>query len=255
VTDYARADPLEKSDVDTSRAIGALHVSSYRFARDHYVRPTDVVADIACGSGFAFGILRGHCAQYIGVDLPDNVAQIYSQGRYVGPEACYYGVDLNRDALQLNRLSDVVISFETIEHLNNPVVFLRQLHNVLRGDGLLLLSTPINPDERPVVFKSDHVQEFSRRQVMSMLTQTGFRVQASYSMGIGFGSVIRLLHRCKVEVYRPSFRHQRTFISRWADRFPGLIWLYGRILPYSCLGDTGTNMLLVARKASVGQVR
>jgi len=253
VTDYARADPLEKSDVDTSRAIGALHVSSYRFARDHYVRPTDVVADIACGSGFAFGILRGHCAQYIGVDLPDNVAQIYSQGRYVGPEACYYGVDLNRDALQLNQLSDVVISFETIEHLNNPVVFLRQLHNVLRGDGLLLLSTPINPDERPVVFKSDHVQEFSRRQVMSMLTQTGFRVQASYSMGIGFGSVIRLLHRGKVEVYRPSFRHQRTFISRWADRFPGLIWLYGRILPYSCLGDTGTNMLLVARKASAAR--
>ena len=254
MTDYASADPLGKSDVDTSRAIGALHVSSYRFARDRHVRPTDTVADIACGSGFAFGILRGHCAQYIGVDLPDNITQIYSQGRYVGPEARYYGVDLNRDTLQLNQPVDVVISFETIEHLNDPVVFLSQLYNVLREDGLLLLSTPINPDERAVVFKSDHVQEFSRRQIMSMLKQAGFKTQASYSMGVGFGSVIRFLHRRKVQVYRSSFQYRRTPLSRWADRVPGLIWLYCRILPYSYLGDTGTNMLLVARKASVGRV-
>jgi SAM-dependent methyltransferase len=254
VTDYASADPLGKSDVDTSRAISALHVSSYRFARDRHVRPTDTVADIACGSGFALGILRGHCAQYIGVDLPDNIARIYSQGRYVGSEARYYGVDLNRDTLQLNQPVDVVISFETIEHLNDPVVFLSQLYNVLREDGLLLLSTPINPDERAVVFKSDHVQEFSRRQIMSMLKQAGFKTQASYSMGVGFGSVIRFLHRRKVQVYRSSFQYRRTPLSRWADQVPGLIWLYCRILPYSYWGDTGTNMLLVARKASVGRV-
>jgi len=114
------------------------------------VRPTDTVADIACGVRFRFWNSERTLRQYIGVDLPHNIAQIYSQDRYVGPEACYYGVDLNRDTLQLNQPSDVVISFETIEHLNNPVVFLSQLHNALRDDGLLLLSTPINPTSEPL---------------------------------------------------------------------------------------------------------
>lgn len=36
---------------------------------------------------------------------------------------------------------NVITSFETIEHLKNPMVFLRQVKNLLEDEGLLILST------------------------------------------------------------------------------------------------------------------
>ncbi len=187
------------------------------------------------------------------MDLPENVARILCAGRYVGSDTCHYGLDLNRDPIVLDEPVDVMISFETIEHLNDPLGFLKQLYRATRDGGLLVLSTPLNPGERPVVFKSDHVQEFSYRQMAALLQKAGFQPQEAYSMGLGFGSAIRFLRRFKVNVYRPDFGQRRTRLSRWADRMPGLTWLYCRIGPFGFLGNTGTNMLRVARTAAPGE--
>lgn len=42
---------------------------------------------------------------------------------------------------------DVVVSFETIEHLERPEKFLEEVSRILKDDGLLIISTPVRESE------------------------------------------------------------------------------------------------------------
>jgi len=51
-------------------------------------------------------------------------------------------VDLNKDIPFEDNFFDLVVSVETIEHLENPWHFIRELHRVLRPGGQLIITTP-----------------------------------------------------------------------------------------------------------------
>lgn len=115
------------------------HVGRYRFARD-FVRGRRVL-DVACGEGYgAAALAKAGAASVIGVD--------------VSAEACAharrkYGVDARPgDALDIPLPPgsvDVVVSFETIEHVADPGAFLDQCARVLAPEGTLIVSTPNRP--------------------------------------------------------------------------------------------------------------
>ena len=50
----------------------------------------------------------------------------------------------NAETFKLQQKFDVVISFETIEHLKNPELFLQNVHEVLATNGTFYVSTPIS---------------------------------------------------------------------------------------------------------------
>jgi 2-polyprenyl-3-methyl-5-hydroxy-6-metoxy-1,4-benzoquinol methylase len=51
--------------------------------------------------------------------------------------------DLDRDSIPVaDRSADVVVSLETIEHLENPRAFCRELTRIARPGGWLVISTP-----------------------------------------------------------------------------------------------------------------
>lgn len=115
------------------------HVARYRFARQ-FVSGRRVL-DVACGEGYgASGLARAGASHVIGVDL--------------SPETCEhahrrYGLDTlvgNAQAIPLpDRTVDVVVSFETIEHVDDPSAFLQECTRVLDPPGLLVVSTPNRP--------------------------------------------------------------------------------------------------------------
>ncbi|GAB6056785.1 hypothetical protein JCM15415_21010 [Methanobacterium movens] len=51
-------------------------------------------------------------------------------------------VDANRELPWKNEEFDYVISVETIEHLENPWKFIREIHRVLKPEGTLIITTP-----------------------------------------------------------------------------------------------------------------
>lgn len=115
------------------------HVQRYRFTLPH-IRGLRVL-DIACGEGYGTAALAASgAAQVIGVDVsPETCAHARSK----------YGVDArigNAEAIPLADASvDAVVSFETIEHLKQPDVFLAECHRVLVPGGTLIISTPNRP--------------------------------------------------------------------------------------------------------------
>jgi 2-polyprenyl-3-methyl-5-hydroxy-6-metoxy-1,4-benzoquinol methylase len=126
------------------------HLYRYRLAA-RYVRGKDVL-DVACGEGYGTAALAAAGARsVIGVDV-DEATCAYARRRYTR-----YGIDIRRgNATDLPleaRSVDVVVSFETIEHVPRPAEFLDECCRVLRPGGLVIVSTPnvevYNPDRDP----------------------------------------------------------------------------------------------------------
>ncbi len=99
------------------------------------------VLDAACGIGFGTRIIAEHgAALVVGLDnAPDAIT--YADAHYQHPSSKFVVGDC--EALeQLGMTFDVVMSFETIEHIHNPERFVDAVHAVLGPGGLFICSTP-----------------------------------------------------------------------------------------------------------------
>jgi len=92
--------------------------------------------DVGCGRGDLFPRLPSIIASYTGVDL------VRYDGFPESPRARLRIGDLNQRLPTEDAAADVVVSIETIEHLENPRALVRELVRVARPGGLLLVTTP-----------------------------------------------------------------------------------------------------------------
>jgi SAM-dependent methyltransferase len=92
--------------------------------------------DVGCGRGDLFGRLPPTIESYTGVDL------VRYDGFPDAPRARFRIGDLNQRLPVEDAAADVVVSIETIEHLENPRALFRELVRAARPGGLLLVTTP-----------------------------------------------------------------------------------------------------------------
>jgi 2-polyprenyl-3-methyl-5-hydroxy-6-metoxy-1,4-benzoquinol methylase len=123
---------------DTEAGIVALHMKRYEFAAPLCAGLE--VLDAACGVGYGTALLAQSAAHVVGVDR-DIAAIEYADRMYDRANVQFAVMDVLE--LDLPDASfEAVCSFETIEHLAEPEVFLGQVRRVLKPGGLLVASTP-----------------------------------------------------------------------------------------------------------------
>jgi len=116
------------------------HIARYHFARSYCVGKR--VLDVATGTGYGAEILRNHGAlQVVAVDRDDDALD-YARRRY-GTKALSW-VKGDAYALPFEAEFDVVVSYETIEHLKDPERFAAECRRVLKPGGVYIVSTPLN---------------------------------------------------------------------------------------------------------------
>ena len=114
------------------------HLHRYCLARD-YCAGRDVL-DVASGEGYGTALLAAVARSAVGVEL-DAASVAHARASYEQPGLHFEQGDAL--ALPLPPASvDVVVSFETIEHLPDVGRFLDEIQRVLRPGGLLVISTP-----------------------------------------------------------------------------------------------------------------
>lgn len=111
------------------------YVFAQRFAKDRKI------LDVACGSGYGSYFLAANGAQHVdGVDISKKAIS-HCHLHYHKDNLTFNVMDGVSLKLTDNSF-DMVVSFETIEHIRQPDLFLSELKRVLKPDGILIISTP-----------------------------------------------------------------------------------------------------------------
>ena len=139
----------------------AEHLARYRLALQ--LAGSRRVLDVACGAGYGTALLAGAAEHAVGVDV-DEAAVAYASSRYRQPQ--FIAGDIAALPFEAGTF-DLVVSFETIEHVEAPERALEELRRVLADDGLLIVSTPNK--HQYLVANEFHEREFTHEQFVALL--------------------------------------------------------------------------------------
>ncbi len=143
------------------------HVVRYIFA-SRYVRGKTVL-DIACGSGYGGSYLLSKGARtVVGGDSSEEAIRQAIQ-YYKKDNLEFILLDATKMPIVENTF-EIVVSFETIEHIPNYEEFLSECQRIMRHDGIFICSTPnvIIPGTEKSV-NPFHVNEFNVKQLEDTL--------------------------------------------------------------------------------------
>lgn len=151
------------------------------------IPPNTKILDIGCvqhsakkasNEDWVHGELYDIGDEVVGLDYQKKeIKELRSQGYNV-----IYG---NAEELDLNEQFDVVVAGELIEHLSNVGNFLNGVHEHLRSDGILIMSTP-NPWAfhrfkqalfGDVYCNEEHTCWFDERTLQQVLNRHGFNLE------------------------------------------------------------------------------
>jgi len=99
------------------------------------------VLDIASGEGYGSNLIARFASKVVGVDVDKEVI---SKAKILYPRSNLEFIHGSAVEIPLDQTFDVIISFETIEHLaaNLHNIFLQEITRLLAPDGILIISTP-----------------------------------------------------------------------------------------------------------------
>jgi 2-polyprenyl-3-methyl-5-hydroxy-6-metoxy-1,4-benzoquinol methylase len=156
-----------------------FHWDRYKFAATYCAGRQ--VADIASGTGYGTEHLRrvGGAAVVIGIDLCPE-ATSYAADRHGGEGITFRTAAGEATGID-SQSCDVVVSFETIEHVPDDQRLLSEFARVLRPGGLLICSTP---NQWPLAIAPHHVREYDRHSFVAAL-QPHFEVLELFNQNSG----------------------------------------------------------------------
>jgi lipopolysaccharide biosynthesis protein/ubiquinone/menaquinone biosynthesis C-methylase UbiE len=118
------------------------------------------VLDAACGEGYGSRLLAELAESVIGVDV-DPITVAYAQRTYGSERARFLVADVTKIPLE-DRSFDVVVSFETIEHLQDHAGFLAELKRLLLPGGVAIVSSP---NRTVYTERNEHKNPFHLREL------------------------------------------------------------------------------------------
>lgn len=132
------------------------------------------VLEIGCGEGTLLEML-GEANQVYGVDISLTGVE---RARQKGIEV--HHLDASNQTLPYeDGFFDVVITLETIEHVENPHRMLWEIKRVLRKDGTLLISIPGERVYHPFIYPG----LFTRKNFSEFLCSNGFEIDVLRGWG------------------------------------------------------------------------
>lgn len=138
------------------------------------------VLDVAAGTGYGSRLIAGNARSVSGLDYSQSAIE-YARKHYPASNLTYTQGDAHSMPYSDNEF-DVVVSFETIEHLSDPQAFINEVKRVLTSDGVFIVSTP-NDDEF-MEGNEFHVHEFDLKELTNSIkknfSKSEFYYQGTY---------------------------------------------------------------------------
>ncbi len=168
-----------------------MHTSLENVSKDHrlryqkaseYIKSENNVLDIACGIGYGSYMMSvdHSSSKFTGVDISEKTIT-FANKFYKRKNINYINDNCLTVPLE-DKSFDVIVSFETVEHIDEDSALLERLHKALKDDGTLITSVP-NQDYMP--FSKDthpyHVRHYTYEEISQIISDAGFEVTEVFS--------------------------------------------------------------------------
>jgi ubiquinone/menaquinone biosynthesis C-methylase UbiE len=143
------------------------HLHRYALAMELAAGKT--VLDIACGEGYGTALLSGKADHVTGMDI-DKPTIDKAIARYK-KDNIRFEIAATEKIPSPDHSYDLVVSFETLEHVDDQDAMLKEIKRVLKPGGILLLSTPEkkNYSDKTGYQNPFHKKELYRAELEALL--------------------------------------------------------------------------------------
>lgn len=179
----------ERFTPECVREIWYEHMHRYAYAAQFTAGKR--VLDAACGEGYGSALLAQSAASVLGVDIAVDTID-HARARYADAPGLRF---LQADVTALDALPDasfdVIVSFETLEHVHAQARMVAGFRRLLAPGGLLLISSP---DKRTYSDLRDYHNEFHVRELyrdeLESLLKAQFPAVRVYAQKLVFQSLL-----------------------------------------------------------------
>lgn len=153
---------IEDEEIDISKRIYLwrtyqAHLNRYAFAQ--LFTANKVVLDIACGSGYGAQLMAENAKLVYGVDLSEDAIS-FATKHHAQDNVHYINASIEDLNLGENK-ADVIVSFETIEHIEDTDIYFATILKNIKDDGICIISTPIAEKDGKNENNIYHVNEYT----------------------------------------------------------------------------------------------
>lgn len=167
----------ENTAIPSDKKIKALDKKALRRFNYYKKHFENVKSSLEVGSsiGSFVHLLKLYGIDAIGIE-PDAVYAAYADSQYAfSQEAVLF------ENYHSNNKYDLVYSFHVIEHIPDPIAYVKKAHDLLNNDGKLLIECPswdlhCFGDVKQTIWEP-HLQYFTLSSMYTLLANNGFKVQ------------------------------------------------------------------------------
>jgi SAM-dependent methyltransferase len=170
----------------------------------------ETLLDAGCGDGFLLNLIdnKFYGKKLTGIDISGFVIE---KNKNSFNNINFEILDISAIGLEFNNVYDVVTCSEVIEHLANWQLALKNIYELLKKEGLLILTTQSGKR-----YKSDmklgHLQHYPLSYLTDELIKCGFDIKEAYKKGFPFYNLQKILFE-KIESAANDFQHGSTGMS------------------------------------------
>lgn len=180
--------------------------------------------DLGCGSGHRTSLFNENGRTVVGLDYNDFRLPQYKN--FIFKKEDIFNNSLKPDSF------DIILNFDVIEHLVNPEKLLKEIHKILKKDGICVLSTPnkyrffgalliffglrkfpycLNPKNIDSKDNPDywHQKEYMASELKSLVEKNNFQVVKVFKVFYGITSSFGFL-----SLFNAPFCHNLIFVLR-----------------------------------------
>lgn len=154
-----------------------------------------VVADLGCGCGAFLDYISGVAKEVIAIEPSAKYRKIMDRKGF----RTFSYADVAKD--EYAGKIDVITSFDVIEHVENPQVFLQDVYTLLGSGGKTVIGTPTDAPvmrrllgkdyEKKLLYSTQHLWVLSKQNLMMMAEKCGFKkIEIKYFQRYGLENLL-----------------------------------------------------------------
>lgn len=126
--------------IETNTTNDAMLEHMHRYVIANELVKDLIVLDIACGEGYGTNLLASSAKEITGIDIDYNTIS-NAQIKYTKKNIRFKKGSISQIP-EPDSTYDAIVCFETLEHITEHEIALKELKRVIKPDGILIISTP-----------------------------------------------------------------------------------------------------------------